>query len=46
MLSKVRNDWAETGMLTETVTTSFVSGSVVAGREYDQGVGSFVLTMV
>ena len=38
-------DDAEAGIVTVTVTAS-PSGSVVAGREYDHGAGSFVLTMV
>ena len=46
MLSKVRKDWASVWIATVTLTTSFVSGSVVAGRVYDQAVGAFVLTMV
>ena len=43
--SNVMKDDAEAGIVTVTVTAS-PSGSVVAGREYDHGAGSFVLTMV
>ena len=46
VLSNVRKDWAGAGMLADTVTTSLVSRSLVAGKEYDQGVGSFVFTIV
>ena len=46
LLLNYKKDYASAGMSTEMLTTSFVSGSVVAGRAYDHDAGSFVLTMV